>query len=237
MPNEKPIILYDCPRCGAKKITFDVLAAFSQGDWNRTIFCRCRQCFEGTTLEVELKSSNVNLMVDSAGIPANMFCDQIELQRPKFNNVAECPQFVPDAIKNIFEEATTSRAFGCFSASGAMFRKVIDQATRTLVDAKPGQEAQGGNQISWKEFKDLRLRLNWLIAKGQLPNGMDQLVECIREDGNDAAHALESIGQDGAIDLEDFSKAILEFLFTMPGKISRNIQRRTERRTGEPGKK
>jgi hypothetical protein len=236
MAQELPLLISHCPRCGVKKITFIVLAAFQTTDYQQTLFCRCRECFEGTTFEVRTKRPLIDIMKDSAGAPANYFFDQIELQKPKFNDVASCPEFVPDKIEEIFEEAATCRAIGCFSASGAMYRKVIDQATRTLVDAKPEQGPNEGNGISWKEFKDLRLRLNWLIKNGNLPNGIDQLVECVREEENDAAHALESIGHDGAADLEDFSKAILEFLFTMPGKISRNIDRRADRRGIEAGK-
>ena len=230
MAQENPIFISSCPRCGIKKITFDVLASFRRYDWNYTLFCHCRGCFEGSTFDVQLNRSLPESQRELAGLIISKFCVKIEVQKPKFQNVAECPEFVPESVKEIFDEGATCRALGCYSASGAMFRKVIDQATRTLVDAKPGETNSDGSTISWKEFKDLRLRLNWLISNDKLPNGMDQLVECVREDGNDAAHALESIGSEGASDLEDFSKAILEFLFTMPGKISRNIDRRAGRR-------
>lgn len=235
MSKENPIFISDCPRCGVKEITFTVLAAFTKRDWYQTVFCRCRNCAQGSTFEIEMKNSHTDIMNESAGIPVNLFCDRFNVQEPKFNNVAKCPEFVPEQIKQIFDEAAMCRALACHSASGAMYRKVLDQATRTLVDVKPGEQAADGAGIAWKQFKDLRLRLDWLIAQGKLPLGVDQLVDCVREDGNDAAHALETIGGEGAADLEEFSTTILEHLFTTPGKISRNKERRDDRRSENAG--
>lgn len=231
MAVNRPILIGDCPRCGARRITFDVFSTFRRESWLHSMFCMCRECFEGTVFDASTNRPDIDLMRESEGQVANAFCNKVSTQVPKLHSVEKCPEFVPEDIKAIFEEAALCRAFSCYSASGAMYRKVIDQSTRKLVSAKPSDTERVEGQITWKQFKDLRLRLDWLISNNALPNELIQLVECVREDGNDAAHALETIGAECAADLEDFSVAILETLFTIPGRVQRNIARRADRRS------
>ena len=56
-----------------------------------------------------------------------------------------------------------------------------------------------------------------------------QLSQCVRDDGNDGAHA-GTLGNEDAEDLLDFTTALLERLVSEPEKIKRAEQRRTERR-------
>lgn len=235
---ELSLLTADCPRCGVKMLTFDVLSASSIPDdeYLRPFeaFCRCRRCGRPTVFSMEGKYTDTSPTGESLrGMPINWAFNNIRVAPAVFPDAAECPEHVPDALKAIFDEAARCLATDCFDASGTMFRKVLDQSTRSLVTVEPQSvEKSHANYISWKEAKDLRLRLNWLFSRNLLPTGLVDLVSCVHQDGNDAAHSTETIGREGAIDLQDFTTSILETLYTAPGKIAANVARREKRRGG-----
>ena len=112
-----------------------------------------------------------------------------------------------------------------------MFRKVVDKATRDMLPPQPEDEDKNHPDfIAWKVRKDLKLRLEWLVGHGKIPATLEPLLESVREDGNDAAHA--TIGKEEAEDLLDFTVVLLETLFTLPGQIEANRARREARRQG-----
>jgi hypothetical protein len=104
-----------------------------------------------------------------------------------------------------------------------MFRKAIDLATAPLI---PPEEAVG---LTNKIRRDLGLRLPWLFNNGKLPNDLRELSHCIREDGNDAAHA-GFLGKEDALDLMDFTRALLERMITEPKRLELAKERRDARR-------
>ena len=56
-----------------------------------------------------------------------------------------------------------------------------------------------------------------------------ELSTCVREDGNDAAHA-ETLTKVDAYDLADFTTVLLEQLYTQPEKLKLAKDRRNGRR-------
>lgn len=95
----------------------------------------------------------------------------------------EPPEFLPEEIESAFREGATCLAVGCYNAAGTMFRLCIDRATRSML---PSEDMPGLNS---KVRRDLGLRLPWLFENGLLPGGLKELSSCIKEDGNDGAHA------------------------------------------------
>ncbi|MBA3385446.1 MAG: DUF4145 domain-containing protein [Chthoniobacterales bacterium] len=77
--------------------------------------------------------------------------------------------------------------------------------------------------------RSLGLRLPWLFDHALLPGGLRDLSHCIKEDGNDGAHA-GSLSREDAEDLLDFTRALLERLYTEPEKLRLAQERRAERR-------
>lgn len=73
------------------------------------------------------------------------------------------------------------------------------------------------------------LRLPWLFKNGLLPRDLEQLAACVREDGNDGAHA-GTLKKPDAEDLLDFTTALLERMFTEPAKLKAAKERRDQRR-------
>jgi integrase len=84
--------------------------------------------------------------------------------------------------------------------------------------------------LTWKVRRDLGLRLPWLFNAGLVPESLRELSTCIKEDGNDGAHA-GSLTSDDANDLLDFTSMLLERLYTEPERLRQASQRRSERRS------
>jgi hypothetical protein len=90
----------------------------------------------------------------------------------------------------------------------------------------PNGEVDGLNA---KTRRDLGLRLRWLFDNRHLPDGLRDLSTCIREDGNDGAHA-GTLTKEDADDLLDFTTALLERIYTEPAKLKLADERRKARR-------
>ena len=133
------------------------------------------------------------------------------------------PDHVPPHIGAAFKEATTSLKVRCWNAAGAMFRLSIDLATKDMLPAA------GALGIKRRQREVLAERLAWLFENGTIPRDLEALSSVIREDGNDGAHDGTLVEHD-AHDLHDFSRALLERLYTEPRKVALAQERRRLRR-------
>jgi hypothetical protein len=230
---EKPMYSGNCPRCGQSRTTFDVLAE-KQVDFSTwakyEAFLVWRNCFRSSIALLQQDSGNIQNPMSYAG---NFLNGLFKLEKWVFQvpNRRQLPAHVPDKIARIFNEAATCAAVQAWDAAGSMFRKVLDASTRSIT-TKPDSGQQPAPS-SWKTYKDLRLRLDWLFEHHLLSPALKDLSSCIHEDGNDAAHDLVGIGEAEAQDLGDFCERVLETLYTVPGQIEENRRRRDERRGGE----
>jgi hypothetical protein len=134
------------------------------------------------------------------------------------------PNHLPPVIDASFIEASMCLAIGCWNAAGVMFRMCVDRATKPML---PEDETPGLNA---KTRRDLGLRLPWLFDNGFLPEGLRELSTCIREDGNDGAHA-GTLTKEDAVDLLDFTTVLLERLYTEPERLKLAKERRQARRS------
>lgn len=234
-------IVADCPRCGAKKITFDVLADVwitQLLDWidRFETFCVCRGCQRST---VFLLDTNEWLMherireLGPAGLKEKGSIDSImknegHVTAADFAAFAT-PEHVPEDLAGIFHEGAKCIAVGCWNAAGAMFRLCIDKATRPLLpDAADG----GGPNARTRDR--LGPRIDWLVENNRLAPELHELADCVREDGNDAVHA-GTLTSAEAHDLADFTIALLDRIYTARARIKAAKDRRDVRRAaGKP---
>ena len=135
----------------------------------------------------------------------------------------EPPEFIPENIESIFREGATCLAVGCNNAAGTMFRLCIDLVTKSML---PEGEVEG---LNYRTRRDLGLRLPWLFDNGHLPEALRELSSCVREDGNDGAHA-GTLQKRDAEDLLDFSRILLERIYTEPERLRLAQERRQQRR-------
>ncbi|MFZ3116213.1 MAG: DUF4145 domain-containing protein [Syntrophales bacterium] len=226
-------LVTDCPRCGSRKITFDVTQANIIGiqyGWQQwyEAFCTCRHCRKATIFVLS-ESANGNyehvhekglLNINSA---INKYVDIESFVNLKDIAAAQPPEHLPENVKNIFLEGAKCLAINCNNAAGTMFRLCIDTITRGML---PEGDTDGLNA---RIRRDLGLRLPWMLDHKVLPESLRELSACVREDGNDGAHAGTLKAED-AQDLLDFTNLLLERIYTEPERLRLAKVRREKRR-------
>jgi hypothetical protein len=237
------LLVADCPRCGANKITLDVKAQVyrsTEYDWRNLyeIFCICRACSRPTIYIVGLSSETYRnadevtetfykengLVMFKGGL--NEYFDIEGFINLRDNTAQKPPEHLPKDIENIFNEGAACLVIRCNNAAATMFRLCVDLTTRPLL---PDPEDSTTPQPNSRQRRDLGLRLAWLFENGQLPLDLRELAKCIREDANDGAH-VGNLTKEDAEDLLDFTTALLERLITEPKRLELAEARRKARR-------
>jgi hypothetical protein len=227
-------LVANCPRCGAKHITFDVNAAqpyrveYGWQYWYEA-FGICRRCGRTAIFVLSETTNGDHQYVHKVGLlkaegALNKYVDVKGHISLKDSAAIEPPEFLPQAIEAVFAEGATCVAVGCYNAAATMFRLCVDLATRSML---PTEDAPGLNA---RTRRDLGLRLPWLFDTGRLPESLRDLSTCIKEDGNDGAHG-GNLSEADASDLLDFSAALLERIYTEPERLRLAKERRDVRRT------
>jgi hypothetical protein len=225
-----------CPRCGARHITFDVTGSTrvdSNYGWQtiHEAFCVCRHCHCSTVFVLAESGIDEAKAIQKTGlvkVPGSIN-DLVRVTHyisTKDEAGRQAPEHLPQDLKRAFDEGATCAAVGCYNAAACMFRLCIDLATRPLL---PVEETVG---LTRRIRRDLGLRLPWLFENKLLQEALRDLSTCIREDGNDGAHA-GTIDEAGAEDLADFTVMLLERLYTEPARLRLAQERRDARRNPE----
>ncbi|MCZ4314622.1 DUF4145 domain-containing protein [Comamonadaceae bacterium G21597-S1] len=226
-------LVANCPRCGSRHITLDVCAAqpyridYGWQNWYEA-FGVCRHCGR-TSIFVLSESVNADYKyVHKVGLlkvegALNKYVEVKGHISLKDGASIAPPASLPKEIEAIFAEGATCVAVGCYNAAGTMFRLCVEMATRSML---PTEDVPGLNA---KMRRDLGLRLPWLFESGRLPESLKELSSCIKEDGNDGAHA-GNLSEADASDLLDFSVALLERIYTEPERLRLAKERRDARR-------
>jgi hypothetical protein len=230
------VFVAKCPRCNSENMTFDLKKEnfiFIKNGWQRwyEAFCICRHCNRATIFVLTQKDPKyegiltVNLLSDIPG-SVNGYVNKEGFISLKDMGAIKPPEHLPEDINKIFSEGAVCMAVQCFNAAGTMFRLCIDLATRSMI---PKEDVDGLNN---KTRRDLGLRLPWLFNNGKLPEGLKELSECIKDDGNDGAHQ-GNLTEREAEDLLDFTFAMLERLYTEPERLKLAKERRTARHSNK----
>lgn len=224
-------LVANCPRCGAKEMTFDLknqLLIGTQYNWQHWFeaFCICRACNRSTVFVLSQKdlSSKDAIGQGLAKLSVAVNRAMTVEDHISIKNVAseQPPDHLPKNIEAVFREAAACMSIGCFNAAGTMFRLCIDIVTREML---PEGEVKGLNA---KTRRDLGLRLPWLFDNGKLPESIRELSSCIKDDGNDGAHK-GTLSKEDASDMLDFTYSMLERLYTEPKRIELAKERRVAR--------
>jgi len=228
-----PELVANCPRCGANRITFDLVSAIKtvlKYDWQNwyEAFCICRQCRRSTTYVLSESMDDDYEHVHKTGLvniegAVNRYVRIEGTITVKDSAAVAPPAYIPEQIDAVFREGATCLAVGCNNAAGTMFRLCIDLVTRTLL---PEEETEGLNRGT---RRNLGLRLPWLFDNRRLPETLRELSTCVREDGNDGAHA-GTLTKEDAQDLLDFTAVLLERIYTEPEQLRLAQERRLQRR-------
>lgn len=226
-------LVADCPRCASRHITFDITAAkpyrieYGWQHWYEA-FGICRNCGRTTVFVLSESVNGDHDYVHKTGLvkvekSLNNFVDIKGHISLKDSASVAPPEFLPKEIDAVFQEGATCLAVGCYNAAGTMFRLCVDLATRSMLPPEDVPE------LNAKTRRDLGLRLPWLFETGRLPDSLKELSSCIKEDGNDGAHA-GNLTEADADDLLDFTSALLERIYTEPERLKLAKERRDARR-------
>lgn len=227
-------LVANCPRCGAKEMTFDLLGQIPierHYDWQHRCeaFCICRACRRSVVFvlgqehirhEKEFKKlSSFPAAVNQIATNEGYIClKDMASKNP--------PEYLPANVESAFREGAACLSVGSHNAAGTMFRLCIDLATLPML---PKEDVEGLNA---KTRRDLGLRLPWLFNNGQLTEDLRDLSSCIKDDGNDGAHR-GTLTKDDARDILDFTFVLLERIFTEPKRLELARERREERRSAK----
>lgn len=154
----------------------------------------------------------------------NDFMEEVGYINIREISSATAPEYTPDEIAYVFNEAATCVAVECWNAAGAMFRTAIDLSTKSFLpedDTAPPPK---------RVRRSLGLRLGWLFDNNLLPGELKELADAVQQDGNDGVHDATLTKAD-ALDLMDFTQQLLNRLYTVPGRIKAAKDRREERRS------
>ncbi|QNN55978.1 DUF4145 domain-containing protein [Diaphorobacter ruginosibacter] len=227
-------LIHNCPRCGAKQITFDALNVANINTKALTttvgeVFSICRHCRKSTVFicaslhPMDVKTFR-NLFGEGIARTANDAVSVRGFVSPRdLSASSEPPEHVPDDIAKIFKEGAVCESLRCFNAAGTMFRLCLDMATSNIL---PAQDVDGLNS---KIRRSLGLRVNWLLKTNRLDPVLEELSLCIREDGNDGAHQ-GLLSEIDAADIRDFTYELLQRMYTHPERLKLAAVRRDARR-------
>lgn len=229
-------LVADCPRCGVKKHTFDVNGVIYTIDEDKKTlvaetFCSCRACRKGTIFVVSDHSSNMLVQNNQVAVYRGNLNRECTIDGfisiVDFYTIA-APKHLPEPVRKAFSEAARAYSVECWNAAACMLRASIDIATKGLL---PKENVDG---LSDNIRRSLARRLKWLFQSNKLQKDLEGLAACVKDDGNDAAHST-TLGKEDAVDLLEFTVALLERIYTEPQKVRLAEQRRKERRAMADG--
>ena len=217
-------LIATCPRCKAQNTTFDVLAENYLGEshgWQMRFeaFCICRHCTTGSVFRLETKSADVSDNLRQSNLSELSLSLNNILNLTGHLSIADFaavgpPDHLPDHIEQAFAEGARCLAVDCPSAAGVMFRRCVDLMIK---DKHPNVRGS------------LKAKLDKLFDDGLINQGLKDLADCIREDGNDGAHN-DPLSKADAEDLLEFADRLLTQVYTEPRKLEVARERRDRRR-------
>lgn len=226
-------LVADCPRCGANKITFNLISVNyirQQYGWQKwyEVFCVCRSCNRSTIFVVSENSHDSSNYLDAHSL--NIIKESVNnyVNIESYISLKDCnqvtpPDHLPPELEKIFKEGASCLSINCHNASSTMFRLCLDIATKNML---PENDENGLNS---RIRRSLGLRLQWLIDQNIIPESLKELSSCIKENGNDGAHE-GSVTKEDAEDILDFTFIMLERVYTEPKRIELARERRSQRR-------
>ena len=210
--------VYDCPHCGTRKAGFTGIGSdhgHAQGlktTWNFMFVCRV--CWKGILVRfsrvAELPAGVPRGITFDFGGPMDVRGDPraegYSLEEVYPSPIApSAPDHIPEHLADNYVEALNVLQGGHWTGAGIMFRRVLEIATKDLA---PGTERD-----------NLRKRISDLVANGTMDPGMGELADCIRDEGNFAAHDVDDFDQESAEQLHEFTSLFLTYTYTLPQRI------------------
>ncbi|OMP69506.1 hypothetical protein BV900_24735 [Agrobacterium tumefaciens] len=174
----------------------------------------CADCKRFSVYEWSSPSHGSKLCVDYNGNISDYAGERLSGEPVRIATSAiALSEHIPGRIAGLFREANECRQMTWYEASGAMFRKTLDVATKHIYSHDARLEGKEPAQA-------LRVRIKSLGEMGILDPDIVELADVAALDGNDATHDVDPYTKDEAEALEDLTLDLLDRLFVRPAKIA-----------------
>ena len=205
-----PSFPHDCPHCGTKQASFQILSEFhsplSKGRIYAFVICGINTCQKAATavFQVHLTthgySGSSNELVSGFSQYPSKFLFVDFYPKPE---TPEIPEHLPENVNTYYLEAVNN-VKSSPNAAGMMFRKTLDTGLKKI---DPGAK---GNLLD---------RIKSAAETGKITQDMADWADRIRLDGNDAAHEEDPFTPQQAEELHLFTRLVMMYLFSLPGML------------------
>ncbi len=207
-----PEFVTTCPYCKAEQTAFFFGGEVRTEQFVWVTLWVCRRCSEGIVVRleqphefagrtVEHPPSTIDREICSCGY-------RVLSSHPRPARV-QAPDHVPQGVAQSYVEALDSLDRRNFNAAGAMCRATLDKATKLLLP-----DGEDSSKMS------LYRRIERLAELRILTSALQEWAHIVRDEGNEALHALHETDEITARDLCHFTEMFLYYAYTMPGYVS-----------------
>lgn len=197
-----PILVYDCPHCGAKQMTHTLWGSRARSDLSLTYAgMQCQGCRDVTIATLTQryvsreKPESVSDIADSFNLLG---------VRPS-PPVVGAPYGTPDAVAKRFVEAVKNFTDQRWNSAVGMFRSALDIATKHLAPDHAN--------------KPMAKRIDAMVTAHKLPAAMGEWAHQVRIEGNDALHDPDEFTEADAAPLHRFAQMFLVYAYEMPQRV------------------
>lgn len=189
-----------CDHCG--NITFQNLLHLEvtqvDNETETYTFCKCTIC---SNLLLRKHPGDWNTPLRSGERPKPNDIEFDQLWPPQLT----LPSEAPSRVRQIYEEA-----------------RVIKQHSPSSFVVQIGRALEAVTKDKDAEGRTLYQKLNWLVESGELPKIFGEMGQINRIIRNWGAHDAEiSVEADDVEVVDEFFKAIIEYLYVAPAKVNR----------------
>jgi hypothetical protein len=222
----------DCPHCDTKKSGFSAQGGFRRStknsiqanhstiylceDWYLMSCGNCKKCItiQYTISKVASRPQDVSTVLTKHGSPQENGYKYIE-HFPKVRTI-DIPEYVPEKIQVPFQQALSNISASNWDAAGTMARKTLELTTKDIVRTKVENEEEVKKLITktW-----LKKRISALKELGFLTDGLEELAQLIKDEGDGATHDEEPYEENEARELIGYAQALLTYVYTIPGMV------------------
>ena len=199
----------NCPRCGTKGVAFHFLGqhrfiddTFGRGHYDVSGVCGVCNRVVVFTFRVESHDPDpIQWTVHGSHIPAE-YCIEVAPVPPS----TDAPRHTPENVASFFRQGKESVNQGSWDAAGMMFRKTLE----TGLKAKFPEVTSSLTPYE---------RIEKAAKLHKLTPDLAEWSHRIRNLGNDATHEEEPFTETQAREIADFTRIVLEYLFTYPEEV------------------
>lgn len=198
-------LVHTCPHCGTERAGFTLVGESgvpSKQYWFHAFF-HCNTCFGPVIVVANNRITGRAPSQEHGDIAKHEAFSQVTVF-PK-TDAPKAPEHAPEASSRAFVQAEDALKRMHWEAAGAMDRRALEIATKEI---EPAYAKLG-----------LYQRIEKLSEEGLLTTSLKEWAHDLRLVGNDAAHEIEGITQDEAIQAHMLARFILIYLYTLPIQV------------------